>query len=71
MSKHHPEIHSARWESLKAPDLHVLAEIPIEARVGHMELKLTVMDEKIDRVMDTLARIEAATATKSLEALRE
>ena len=35
----------------------------MEARIGNMESKLTEVDEKIDRVMDALARIEATMST--------
>ena len=60
MSQHHPKIHRKQWkrtfETLQEED-----GASIEMRVGDIELKVTEIDAKIDKVMDALARIEAGT----------
>ena len=71
MKNHHPLLHHhghGRW-AIAARGYSLGTSKPkkasVETRVDDMELNLTQMNEKMDKVMAALERIEAATVTSS------
>ena len=69
MKNHHPLMHHhshGRWATLaRGYTLGAPKKESVDTRVDDIELKVTEMDRKMDKVVAALERIEAATVTSS------
>lgn len=69
MRNHHPLLHHhghGRWAiAARGYTLGTTPKTSVETRVDDMELNLSQVNDKMDKVMAALERIEAATVTSS------